>query len=165
MRIKVALFVLMLWGCTDPSASVVPVPPVLPQNTGESALAFQLARGTSEDGPLLNVTVQNRSPNALCVRTEALRNPLTQEMMLYLRDARGRELLWLDSGFIPPPMEGVMRLEPGSRAEAGYYLSGRFLRRESFDEIPQGWSARAAVRYGTCENPTMHWAASAWQPL
>jgi hypothetical protein len=162
MRTVLSLLVLTLAGCTSARPGVVPV---VPQDTGESALAFRLARGTSEFGPVLRVTVANRTQRAVCVRAEALRNPRTQEMLLYLRNAHGRELRWQNPGIIPPPMEGIVRIEAGSSAEGSYYLRGRFMLPDDWEPLPHGWHARAAVRYGPCENATSHWAASAWQPL
>lgn len=162
MRTAALFMTLSAAGCAGGVTGMVPV---VPQNTGESSLAFHLTPGISQSGPILRVTVENRTGDTLCVRAEALRNPLTQEMMLYLRDMRGRELQWRDPGFIPPPIEGVVRIGPGNTATGEYYLRGRFVQRHGSDEIRQGWSARAAVRYGQCDNATSHWAMSSWQRI
>ena len=138
---------------------------VVPQNTGQSALAFQLARGTSEFGPILQVTIQNQTTSALCLRADALRNSRTQEMLIYLREAGSRELQWQNPGLIPPPLEGAIRIEPGASAQGRYSLRGRFPGSDAWESLPQGWQARVAVSYGRCDDATAQWAASDWQPI
>lgn len=162
MRAVMFLVAVTLVACTTARPGMAPV---VPQNTGESALAFRLAPGTSVYGPVLQVTIENRTRGPLCVRADALRNPRSGEMRLYLRDARGRELRWQDSGFIPPPIEGVVKIEPASSVEGFHYLRGRFVGTDGMAQLPQGWHARVAVRYGPCEDPFSYWAASGWQPI
>lgn len=162
MRTLVLLSLLTFGGCAGGITGIVPV---IPQNTGEADVAFHLTSGTSHLEPVLRVILENRTGTALCVRAEALRNPRTQEMMLYLRDARGREVRWRDPGFIPAPIEGTVRIEPGRTAAGEYYLRARFLRLGNAPAIPSGWSARAAVRYGECDDASAHWAMSGWQGI
>lgn len=162
MRAVISLVAVTLVGCTTGRPGVAPV---VPENTGESALAFRLAPGTSEFGPVLRVAIENRTQSPLCVRAEALRNPRSGEMRLYLRDARGRELRWQSLGFIPTPIEGVVRIEPASSVEGFHYLRGRFVGTDGLAQLPPGSQARVAVRYGPCKDPRSHWAVSGWQPV
>ena len=112
---------------------------------------IMLALGTSEHGPVLIVSIRNRSNASICIRSEALHNADTVEMNLSLRDARGRRIGAFPGH--PPilePLRETIRVEPGARVEGRYNLDSRFPHVAAGRPVLPGYSARARFRYGDC---------------
>lgn len=127
-------------------------------------LSISLSRDLAEPWVLV-VTILSRSQNPICIRTDALRNPNSGQMHLELRDSRGRPLASRPSGFIPPPLEGLVRLEPGASTRGHYHLNLRFRRISSSRPFPAGLSAEASFLYDYCDNSWALQARSNWQTL
>jgi hypothetical protein len=101
----------------------------------------------------------------ICIRSEILRNPYAQEMELWLRDGKGHKLAFLDPGFIPPPLEGVVRVEPGQSESGHYFVRGRFKLPDGGMSIPTGATARVTFRYGYCDDSMALRAKTPWQRI
>ena len=143
------------------------------------ALAIALSPGWIEERPALVVSVTNRSDAAICIRADAIRNPGSYEMDIRLRDARGRRVrLYPARGYFEPPLDEIIRVEPGTSLEGQYYLD-RFEPIGARRPLPRGWQAQARVKYGNCQPREAYcdgriglcpdaWssrATSRWQPL
>lgn len=150
-----------------------------PRPSPIGAPAITLGPGWIEDRPALVVAITNRSSAPICIRADALRNPGSYEMEIRLRDARGRRVsLHRGGGYVPMPLNEIVRMEPGMRARGQYYLD-RFKRIGPRRPLPNGWSAQAGFQYGDCHPREAYcdgriglcpdaWssrATSAWQPL
>jgi hypothetical protein len=136
-----------------------------PQQSHSDDLEISLRADIAKDRPILVVTITNHSPNAVCIRTEALQNPHSFEMELTLRDSRGRAFRFRDwTGRPPSALRGHVRPEPATSTPGQYYLDSRF---QGFDNvpIPRGVSARAAFRYGYCDDDWSLQTRSEWQGI
>lgn len=119
-----------------------------------------------EDGrPMVRVTVTNLTTRPICIRADALQNPYSHEMDLRMRDAQGRIVRYRDPGFIPPPLTGVVRVEPHASSSGRTYLDARFNLAQGWSPFPAGLRLQAAVRFGYCDDTTSFWARSTWQPI
>jgi hypothetical protein len=128
-------------------------------------LAISLHRDVSGVRPVLVVTITNRSDKPVCLRAEVLQNPYSYEMNLRLRDRSRRPVRYRESGFVPPPIRGHVRLDPGATGRGEYFLDSRFRLRAAGNPFPSGMSAQAAFPYDYCDGSTSLRAASTWQPL
>lgn len=151
--------ILIVSSCTAPRAEPLAERPIAAED-----LAISLRRDTLEGRPILVVELTNRSHDPLCIHADALQNPYSGYMQLRLRDSRGRRIGYQPPGLIEPPIEGVIRVEPGGVERRPYFL-GRFILRNNGVPFPQGLSAQASVRYGICNDIWAREAISEWQPI
>lgn len=135
------------------------------QPSSEGNLSISLVRETMDARPVLAVTITNVSGNPICMLADALQNPNSGEMHLRLRDSRGRPLAFYPRGFVPPPLEGVVRIDQHASVTGRYYLDTRFRRINSDRPFPAGLSARASFLYDYCDNTWTLRAMSAWQAI
>jgi hypothetical protein len=138
-----------------------------PRAEGELAIALSrdVSREVSGTWPILIVSITNRSPHQICIQRDTLQNPDSYGMELHLYDARGRAVRPGPEGFIPPPMEGIVRLEPGGNTRGRYYLNGRFELGENATPLPPRMNAQVSFPYGYCEDTWARRATSARQPI
>jgi len=137
------------------------------RRSAEADFAISLSRDVSENRPVLVVTITNRSQSQLCIQKETLQNPRTHQMELHLYDARGRAVRPSGGGgFLPPPLEGNVRLEPGEVARAEYFLDRRFRLPGGGTPFPSGMRAHVSFPYGRdCSEVWALRATSARQPI
>lgn len=132
-------------------------------------LAISLSRDVAAGRPVLAMTVVNRSERTICLRAELLGNPGTGEIApIRLRDARGRPIRASrdPEGYIPRPIPGVVRLDPGDVTRAHYYIDWRFDWPGGMGRpLPPAMSAQVTFRYGYCEDTRALRATSTWQPI
>ena len=139
-----------------------------PQSSGTTApqdLGIVLSLAVSNSAPVLIATVVNRGETPVCIATEALQNRYTLEMNLKLRDSSGAPLKHERPGFIPPPLQGTVRLEPGASTTGEYYIRARFNLRGTKSLKPGTASARAAFQYDHCDGSRTLPADSGWQRI
>jgi hypothetical protein len=144
-RARYLLVALLCVACATPNAG---------RPAAEGELAISLSRDVSREvsgtWPILVVSITNRSQHQICIQRDTLQNPDSYGMELHLYDARGRAVRPGPEGFIPPPLEGIVRLEPGGSTRGQYYLNGRFRLRGAGTPFPRGMSAQVSFAYGYC---------------
>lgn len=154
MRTPFLLATLLCVACTTPDGG---------QPAAEGGLAISLGRDVSDNRPVLVVTIANRSQSQLCIRRDTVQNSDTHQMGVYLYDARGRAVRE-GAGYVPPPMEGLVRLEPGEVARGQYYLDLHFRLGTDGRPFPPGMSARVSIPYSHCDD-VWALATSTRQPI
>lgn len=139
---------------------------VTPPNGDQVApeLGVAISREATEVRPVLSVAITNHSPTPICIRAEALQNPHSHEMELRLRDPAGRTLRLRRVDLVEPPLTGIIRVEPGGRIRGEYSLT-RFRGIDSTTPFPRGLIARAAFRYGLCDDVWSFRTQTAWTPI
>lgn len=128
-------------------------------------VSISLHRGTFNNRPVIVVAVTNQSPVPICIRSDALGNPYSHEMDLRLRDNRGRPVRLREPGFIPPPIEGIVSIEPGRTVRGRYYLDSRFALRSNFLGSNSQLIAQSTVSYDYCHDADPRRARSAWASI
>lgn len=128
-------------------------------------LAIQLRRDIAAPRATLVVTITNNMEKSICIRSDALQNPYSYEMNLKLRYPNGSMIKYNDPGYIEPPVDGTIRVEPGSSVHGRYYLYPRFKLPGQGHPFPRGLSARASFPYQDCNDSTSLRAASEWQRI
>jgi hypothetical protein len=129
-------------------------------------VAISLTREVSDRRPMLVATITNRSGDAICIRTELMQNPYSEEIGLRLRDSRRREIrLRLSEGFPTPPLRGLVRVDPEGQVRARYYLDSRLRLRREGAPLPRGMSAQVSYEYNHCGDTVPLRATSTWQPI
>lgn len=139
--------------------------PVVAEPAGVADMEISLSRGVVDKRAAVLVAITNQSRNSICIRTEALRNPESGEMHISLRDSLGNTLGYRDSGFIPPPLEGATRLEPGETVQAHNFIDWRFPLAHHGIPFPDGMTAQVSFHYGYCDDVWSLRATSTWQPI
>jgi hypothetical protein len=154
---------LLSTGWLGSSCTSVFLPPLEP-STAPEELEVAFHRAVIERHPVLVVTVTNRSIAPICIKAEALR-PHAFEMHLRLRDAWGRRVGYTESGFLPSPLEGLVKVDPGAQV-GSYYGFWRFKLGGRKPSPPRGSRVLASFRYGHCHDGA--WSAqltTEWQPI
>lgn len=129
-------------------------------------LAISLSRDVDDGRPILVVTITNLSARHMCLGAEVLRNPETWALDVELRDSRRRAIRRRsETGFLLPPLSGVVSIDPANSERAHYYLDFRF-RLPSIRAWPrQRLSARVSFAYDHCGDSAPRRATSPWQPI
>lgn len=129
-------------------------------------LAISLSRDVDDGRPILVVTITNRSATQICLGAEVLRNSETWALDVELRDSRRRAIRRrTETGFLLPPLSGVVSIDPADSESVHYYLDFRF-RLPSIRQWPrQRLSARVSFAYNHCGDSAPLRATSAWQPI
>lgn len=129
-------------------------------------VAISLTREISDSRPMLVATITNLSDDAICIRTELLQNPYSEEIGLRLRDSRRRAIRLREAeGFITPPLPGFVRVDPERQVRARYYLDARLRLRNGRAQLPRGMTAQVSYEYNRCDDSPPMRSTSAWQPL
>jgi hypothetical protein len=116
----------------------------------QSGLDISLNRA-SPTLPILVMTITNRSGSPICIQRDLLENPNTYYLELHLYDAVGGAVSqWEEGGYVPPPLEGVVRLGLGEVARARYNLDTRFRLAAGDTPLADGMSAQVSFAYGYC---------------
>lgn len=129
-------------------------------------VTISLAREVSDSRPMLVATITNHSSDAICIRTELLQNPYSEEIGLRLRDSRRREIRLREAeGFITPPLPGLLRVDQKGQVRARYYLDSRLRLRNGRAQLPRGMTVQVSFQYNHCGDSPRLRATSAWQPI
>jgi hypothetical protein len=140
-------------------------------------------RGSSitSSRPTVRMIITNRGARPVCIYSDALKNPNTDQI--------GWEFRKADRSVPPLPREvgddtfevkevGIVRLQPGATVSAIYNVRPR-VRPRWLQQFPRGWSAQAEIMFGYCQRhpkcvPTPPYQCtdaytevmtSRWQPL
>lgn len=120
--------------------------------TAPSDLEITLRRDLDDrESEVFVLRIVNRSQNPVCLSAGVVRNRYSTELWTRYRDARGRDRTNYAQGFIPPPLPGSVRIEPGSGVEGRHSLVGFRGVRES-QPFPREWEAQVGFEYGYCSD-------------
>lgn len=139
--------------------------PVLAEPADMADVEISLSRGGAGLRPSVIVAITNRSRSPICIPNEAMQNPESGELHVSLRDSLGRAVTYRPSGFIPPPIEGARRVEPGETVRARPFIDSRFLLENDGVPFPEGMSAQVYFPYDHCDDSWSSQATSTWQPI
>lgn len=161
MRFHTYFAPLLNIGCAAPTMPASPGP----ASSAVDDLSISLNTDITGERPVLIATIVNRSTNVVCLREESLRHPDTWSVALMFRNARGRSVGRRAShGYPAPPLAEIVRLQPGERTAARYYLDWRLGLRPGA-RIPRGTSAQLTLQFGYCEDVWSLRSTSSWQPI
>jgi hypothetical protein len=133
--------------------------------TATSDMTIMISRDEASAQPAVFVNIINKSKVPICISLDALQNPYSYEMHLKMRTSSGRPVRYNDPGYIPEPVTGIVRLEPGSSAKGRAYIYPRFKLRNRGRPIPLGMMIQASFPYNHCDIPLRIQANSSWQPI
>lgn len=156
MRVRILLCGMATAACVGPQA-------VQHHATGE--IAISLARDNSKTRPTLLATMTNRSQGDVCIRAELLKNPYSYSMDIRLQDSTGRSVKFKEPGYLDEPIMDPVRIGPGESVVASYFLDTRFKLPDGGQSLPKGMSARATLRYDSCDGSLSQQAISSWQRI
>jgi hypothetical protein len=135
------------------------------ENVRHDLITVTMKRGLKEGRPVIEVDLQNSSPQILCVRSQVVNDPYSYDIKLRLRDTHQQDVPRYPTGILLPPIEGVIRLEPGQHTLGQYYLDSRFKLKDRGPSVRGEMTARASFRYGICDDALSLIADTGWQPI
>lgn len=156
-------------------ATIADVQAIIPSDD----LAIAIIPSRIQHHPAVTISITNRSSAPVCILTETLQNPWSNNIRLRLQDSRSRNVkLYPAHGSSEPQLDGTVRLEPGMTTQGQLHLE-RFRRIGGRRPLPRGWRIQAQIphgncqpredycegRFGLCPDAWSRLATSTWQPL
>lgn len=133
-------------------------------NASNANFDVRLRRGSGEGRGAIILELRNVSNGDVCIPRSAVDDPYSYEMHIKL-SSEGHLVDFRDSGVIPPPLSGLVRLSQGNSFRRHYFIDHRFMPSSTELLNKTDLSAKVEFIYSSCKDQNFIKYQSNWQRI